>query len=89
MAAERLPHHSIALDSNRPLIGVFPDDDTELVHYLAEDPAEPLQSPSAGARDALTVIGAWSDLDWDELAESLDRIRHQSQPTPPIDLDDV
>ena len=30
-------------------------------------------------------IGAWADLDWDEFVEWLDRIRHESKPTPPID----
>jgi hypothetical protein len=37
--------------------------------------------------DALSVIGAWSDIPWEEMAEALDRIRHESKPTPPIDLD--
>jgi hypothetical protein len=35
---------------------------------------------------ALAAIGSWSDLDWDETAEALDRIRHESTPTPPIEL---
>jgi hypothetical protein len=34
----------------------------------------------------LAVIGAWSDLDWEEFSSELDRIRHASRPTPPIDL---
>jgi hypothetical protein len=34
---------------------------------------------------ALT-IGAWSDMDFDETLDALDRIRHESKPTPPIDL---
>ena len=89
MAAERLPHPSIATDSSRPLIGVFVDDDSDVVQYVAEDPSAPADSPSAGAQEALAVVGAWSDLDWDELADSLDRIRHESRPTPPVDLGDV
>lgn len=36
-------------------------------------------------QDAMGVIGAWSDLDWDEMAEALDRIRHESVPPPPIE----
>lgn len=35
-------------------------------------------------RDALGAIGAWSDLKDDEF-EALDRIRHESMPTPPVD----
>ncbi len=36
---------------------------------------------------ALAVIGAWSDLDWEEFSSELDRIRRESQPMPPISLD--
>jgi hypothetical protein len=36
-------------------------------------------------RDALALAGAWSDLQGDDEFEALDRIRHESQPTPPID----
>ena len=35
-------------------------------------------------RDALSMIGSWSDLDWDEMILELDRIRHESRPIPPI-----
>ena len=38
------------------------------------------------AQAALSVVGAWSDLDWDDLEAALDQIRHSSTPTPPIDL---
>jgi hypothetical protein len=33
---------------------------------------------------ALALAAAWSDLVWDELEQALDRIRHESQPTPPL-----
>lgn len=36
-------------------------------------------------RSALDLIGSWSDIPWDEMEEALDRIRHESEPTPPID----
>ena len=38
-----------------------------------------------GKQSALDLIGAWSDLPWEPMEETLDRIRHESQPTPPID----
>jgi hypothetical protein len=44
------------------------------------------QRESAGVGEALGLVGAWSDLDWDEMIEALDRIRHESKPTPPIEL---
>ena len=39
------------------------------------------------ARSALDLIGAWRDIPWDEMEAELDRIRHESPPTPPIDAD--
>jgi hypothetical protein len=43
--------------------------------------------------DGRHLAGAWKDidkdLDWDTLADELDRIRHESTPTPPIDLDEL
>ena len=37
--------------------------------------------------DTLALAGSWSDLDWDDMIRELDRIRHESKPTPPLDLD--
>jgi hypothetical protein len=37
-------------------------------------------------QDALSLAGAWSHLDWDDMVDALDRIRHESKPTPPIEL---
>jgi hypothetical protein len=33
-----------------------------------------------------SLAGAWHDLVWDDEAEAFDRIRHATQPTPPIEL---
>ena len=41
--------------------------------------------PQDGIQRALDLAGAWSDLDWDTMAAALDRIRHESEPTPMID----
>jgi hypothetical protein len=84
MASERL-RHSIAAPSSQPLVGVFVEDDSDEVRYFVDDQDLPASQPSADAQAALSVIGAWRDLDWDELAERLDRIRHESPPTPPIE----
>lgn len=80
------PPQSLTTHSREPLIGVLMDEDgQEVVRYFAGDvPAQP--SSDAALRAALSVIGAWSDLDWDEFSADLDRIRHESRPTPPIDL---
>jgi hypothetical protein len=73
----------IAIRDGQPLVGVFVDD-SDLVEYFADEVAT--EALSAGAQEALSVIGAWREMDWDELADSPDRIRHESTPTPPIKL---
>ncbi len=40
-------------------------------------------------RRALAAIGSASDLQYDDEFAALDRIRHESSPTPPIDLGDL
>src|SRR5690242_6863531 len=37
--------------------------------------------------DILSLAGAWGERDWDKVEQELDHIRHQSPPTPPIELD--
>ena len=36
--------------------------------------------------DALSVLGAWDDLDWDDMAAAFERMRHENPPSPPIDF---
>lgn len=33
-----------------------------------------------------SLAGAWRDIAWDDEAEAFDRMRHATQPTPPIEL---
>ena len=42
-----------------------------------------------GRAGAPARAGAWSHLDWEEALDELDRIRHESVPPPPIDLDNL
>lgn len=46
---------------------------------------EHAQSADGGIEAAFAAIGSWSDLDWEETVAALDRIRHESGPTPPIE----
>jgi len=55
--------------------------DWHVVRNEAIDPA----SLSPRTREALAMAGAWSDLDWDQMLDYLDRIRQESKPTPPIE----
>ena len=87
--AESAPRHarSLVARPDQPLIGVILEEDgREVVRYFVdEDEADSAMSHTA-AQAALSVIGAWSDLDWDEAVEMLERIRHETPPTPPISL---
>lgn len=56
----------------------------EVMRLAMETETEPA-SLSGSVQDALNLAGVWSDLDWDETVEALERIRHESQPTPPIE----
>jgi hypothetical protein len=72
-----------------PLIAVFFNIDGEEVvrYFTSEEEADAAITPEMRA-ESLAAIGAWSDLDLDELLDDLDRIRHSSPPTPPIEFDD-
>ncbi len=78
----------LTLPVNRPLIGLLTEEDgRQVVRYFAGDSdADAATGPDERLSAALAVIGAWSDLDWDEFSSALDQIRHASPPTPPIDL---
>lgn len=58
-------------------------EDGDLVHYFVDDGAP---ATDEDMQAALSAIGSCSDLDWDEWAAELDRIRQESKPTPAIDL---
>jgi hypothetical protein len=77
---------SMTVGSNEPLVGVIVRrNGTELVHYTTDERALDQLSGQQSMQRALDLAGAWSDLNWDEMEQALDRIRHESRPTPPID----
>ena len=62
----------------------------EMTEPLAEPPAAlppaPREAPlPRRLRVALSAIGSWRKLEDDDEFDALDRIRHESQPTPPIE----
>jgi hypothetical protein len=77
---------TIVVRDDRPLIGVITRENGKDVtrYYTDEDEADAAIPPTV--QRALELLGAWSDLDWEEAITELDRIRHESRPTPPIDL---
>lgn len=79
---------SIAVRRDQPLIGIpSQEDGHEVVRYFADEDAADAATADQDIQAALGAIGAWSDLDWDQMEQGLDRIRHENPPTPPIDLD--
>jgi hypothetical protein len=73
---------------DQPLIGVVVQQNgEEVVRYFADEAAADAALADDVVQDALALAGAWSDLDFAEMLDALERIRHESTPTPPIDLD--
>lgn len=75
-----------AVRPDRPLIGIVViEDGQEVVRYFADEDEIDAAVATRTIEDTRSLAGAWADLDWEEALDELDRIRHESQPTPPID----
>lgn len=88
MARHRNPNESSFLvRGDQPLIGVFTEEEGEVaVRYFVEEESADSTISASVTQAALSAIGAWSDLDWEGMEQALDRIRHESPPTPLIEL---
>ncbi len=83
-------HHipSFTLSGNQPLIGIpMEENGKQVVRYFSEEEQADKAVSENATQKALSLAGAWSDLDWEDMEKELDRIRHESKPTPPIELD--
>jgi hypothetical protein len=80
---ERSPVLSLRPDQG--LVGL-PASENGLVvtHFFAEE-NESEATADETLQAALAAIGSWSDLDWEETIAALERIRQESEPTPPIE----
>jgi hypothetical protein len=78
---------SLLVQGNQPLIGIpFEEKGQEVVRYFAREEEADQAVADQDVQDAMRLAGAWSHLDWDDMVATLDRIRHESKPTPPIKL---
>jgi hypothetical protein len=59
----------------------------EIVRYFSEETQADKAVLENATQTALDLAGAWSDLSWEDMEKELDRIRHESKPTPPLELD--
>jgi hypothetical protein len=79
---------SFTIENNQPLIGIpFQERGKEIVRYFSEEEQADKAVSEDTTQKALSLAGAWSDLDWEDMERKLDRIRHESKPTPPIELE--
>lgn len=87
MAQRPASRPSLAAAAKQPLIGlVLEEEGQQVVRYFADEAAADAAVAQRSLARALAAIGSWSDQDWDETTEALYRIRHESPPTPPIEL---
>lgn len=78
---------SLVIRDGQPLIGVIErEGDHEVERYFVQEDGADAASSESATREALSAIGALSDLDLDQMLDALERIRHESIPTPPIEL---
>jgi hypothetical protein len=61
-------------------------DDTPIAILTPVKKKQPSQAKRKAIEEALALAGAWKDLPSDQMEEELDRIRHSSKPTPPLEL---
>lgn len=80
-------HESLVAEIDRPLFAVpFEEDGRWYVRYFVDEAAAEAAISDEARQAALDAIGSWSDLDWDDTVEALNRIRHESVSTPPLEL---
>jgi hypothetical protein len=73
---------SLLVENDQPLIGVVLEENGhEVIRYFADEAVADAVTANAGTQAALGAIGAWSDMDWEEIEAELGCIRHASRPT--------
>jgi hypothetical protein len=77
---------SLTARADQPLIAIPVDEDgREMVRYFIDEEAADEALGDTGVQQALSLAGAWKDIDTPDALDILDRIRHESKPTPPIE----
>lgn len=85
MATENVKAREAILEQNEPLIAIPEERAGRVVtrYFFSEEEADRTLKTEEH-QSGVTLAGSWADLDWEEAVEELDRIRHGSEPTPPI-----
>ena len=88
MADELQPRPSPGLvaRADQPLIAIpSGEENGQVVRYFTDEREADAASPPSTLLQALSVLGAWEEIDSPYALDQLDRIRHESRPTPPIE----
>ena len=84
------PRPSLIVRPDQPLIGIpLEESGQEVVRYFTDEEEADKAVGQDSVQRALNVIGAWKDIDTPDALDILDRIRHDSEPTPPIEVHDA
>ena len=76
---------SFVVRRDRPLIAVPMDQDgVEEVRYFVDEAAADAVLGQTTQPAPIKLAGVWSDLDAEAMLNELDRLRHESKPTPPL-----
>lgn len=76
---------SLGARLDQPLIAVVIEHaGQEEVRYFVDEADADAALERVARPGPLKLAGIWRDLDADAMLDELDRIRHQSKPTPPI-----
>ncbi len=76
---------SFVVRRDQPLIAVPMDQDgVEEVRYFVDEAAADAALGQTTQPAPIKLAGVWSDLDAEAMLNELDRLRHESKPTPPL-----
>jgi hypothetical protein len=79
------PKTVLKVEAHQALVAVPIVEDGKAMTLFFVDEDEAAAVLPQQVQRALSLAGAWSDLDREETEAALERIRHESKPTPPID----
>ena len=87
MPERHADHGGLRVRPGQPLIGVMVRENGQMVtRYFTEEQRQVDQTArQSRIQKAQSLASAWKDLEWGEMEQALDRIRHQSKPTPPLE----
>ncbi len=81
--ADREALSSFPVDPDQPLIGIIErENGRDVVIYFTQE--QEVTASRGAIQAALRLAGAWQDLNWQDMEHELDRIRHETPPSPPL-----